>query len=40
MPLIAGMHACPTGDKIASSKEESEEENAEDVAEQRWARAR
>lgn len=40
MPLIAGLHSCPTGNKIASSKEESEEENAEDVAERRWARAR
>lgn len=40
VPVIAGMCPCPTGNKIASSKGESEEENAEDIAEQRWAHAR
>ena len=44
MLLIAGMHLCSVGDKVASSKQkvhvDSEEESAEDVAEQRWARAR
>ena len=42
--LIAGMHLCSVGDKAANSKAkvhvDSEEDSAEDVAEQRWARAR